>query len=99
MLSLRRPSFRLGWLAAYPMETRICTCEVVALIARQICLWSLNACRIIYQMDEPGPVRCCALSAEISVARALIRAAERRQSIAWRVNARRVRGRPRAASP
>ena len=42
---------------------------------------------------------CCALFAEIGVARALIRAAERRQSIAWRVNARRVRRRPRAASP
>jgi uncharacterized protein (UPF0548 family) len=49
--------FRLGWVEAYPPETQLRTGEVVALIARPFGLWSLNACRIVYVMDEPGPVR------------------------------------------
>jgi len=49
--------FRLGWVDVYSPETRICAGEVVAVIARSIGIWSLNACRIIYVIDEPGPVR------------------------------------------
>ena len=49
--------FRLGWVEAYPPETPIAVGEVVAVIARAIGLWSLNACRIIYVVDEPAPIR------------------------------------------
>jgi uncharacterized protein (UPF0548 family) len=49
--------FRLGWVEACPLETPIGVGEVVAVIARAIGLWSLNACRIIYVVDEPAPIR------------------------------------------
>ena len=37
-------------------ETPIQTGEVVAVIARNLGLWWLNACRIVYVLDEPGSV-------------------------------------------
>jgi uncharacterized protein (UPF0548 family) len=49
--------FRLGWVSASPPETPIHAGEVVAVIAHQIGLWWLNACRIVYVVDEPGPIR------------------------------------------
>jgi uncharacterized protein (UPF0548 family) len=49
--------FRLGWVEAWPPETPIQPGEVVAVVARDIGLWWLNACRIIYVVDEPGPNR------------------------------------------
>jgi uncharacterized protein (UPF0548 family) len=49
--------FRLGWIEAYPSETPIRAGEVVALIARAKGLWFLNACRIIYVIDDTGPIR------------------------------------------
>ena len=52
----RWEQFRLGWMEAWPPETPIRTGEVVAVVARQFGLWWLNACRIVYVVDEPGPV-------------------------------------------
>ncbi len=49
--------FRLGWVEAWPPETPIQTGEVVAVIARLFGLWWLNACRIVYVVDEKGPVK------------------------------------------
>jgi uncharacterized protein (UPF0548 family) len=49
--------FRLGWVEAYPPKTPIRAGEVVAVIARAAGLWSVNACRIIYIIDEPAPIR------------------------------------------
>ncbi len=49
--------FRLGWIEAYPSETAIRAGVVVAVIARAQGLWWLNACRIIYVIDESGPIR------------------------------------------
>jgi uncharacterized protein (UPF0548 family) len=49
--------FRLGWVEAWPPETPIQTGQVVALIARLCGLWWVNACRIVYVLDEQGPVR------------------------------------------
>ena len=49
--------FRLGWVEAYPPDTPIVVGEIVAVIARAIGLWSLNACRIIYVVDESVPIR------------------------------------------
>jgi uncharacterized protein (UPF0548 family) len=48
--------FRLGWVEAFPSETTIEPGRVVAVIARKFGIWALNACRIVYVIDEPGPV-------------------------------------------
>ena len=48
--------FDLGWMEAWPPETPIQTGEVVAIVARAIGLWSLNACKIVYVVDESGPI-------------------------------------------
>jgi uncharacterized protein (UPF0548 family) len=49
--------FRLGWVEAWPPETPIQAGQVVAVIARLFGLWCLNACRIVYVVDEEGPVK------------------------------------------
>jgi uncharacterized protein (UPF0548 family) len=55
--ALRRwEQFRLGWVEAWPPETPIQTGEVVVIVARRVGLWWLNACRIVYVVDESGPV-------------------------------------------
>ncbi len=53
----RWDQFRLGWLEARPPETPIRTGAVVAVLARAIGLWWLNACRIVSVVDQTGPVR------------------------------------------
>lgn len=49
--------FRLGWLEAGPDDTPIQEGQVVAILARSLGLWWLNACRIVAVVDEDGPVR------------------------------------------
>jgi uncharacterized protein (UPF0548 family) len=49
--------FRLGWLELVPADTPIREGEVVAVLARSVGLWWLNACRIVAMIDEDGPVR------------------------------------------
>ena len=53
----RWDQFRLGWVEAWPTETPIQAGEVIAVIAHEIGLWWLNACRIVYVVDEPGPLQ------------------------------------------
>ncbi len=53
----RWQQFRLGWLEASPEDTPIKEGQVVAILARSIGLWWLNACRIVVVVDEDGPVR------------------------------------------
>ncbi len=56
--ALRRwEHFRLGWVEACPPETPIQAGQVVAVNARLFGLWWLNACRIVYVVDEEGPVK------------------------------------------
>jgi uncharacterized protein (UPF0548 family) len=56
--ALRRwEHFRLGWVETWPPETPIQAGQVVAVIARLFGLWWLNACRIVYVVDEQGPVQ------------------------------------------
>ena len=50
----RWEQFRLGWMEAWSPETTIKTGDVVAVVARNLGLWWLNACRIVYVVDEPG---------------------------------------------
>jgi uncharacterized protein (UPF0548 family) len=52
----RWDQFRLNWLEACPSETPIRTGEVVAILARSAGLSWLVACRIIYVVDEIGPI-------------------------------------------
>jgi Domain of unknown function (DUF1990) len=52
----RWEQFRLGWVEAWPPETPIQPGEVVAIVARRVGVWWLSACRIVYVVDEPGPV-------------------------------------------
>lgn len=55
--ALRRwEQFRLGWVEAWSPETPIQPGEVVAVMGRAVGLWWLNACRIIYVVDESGPI-------------------------------------------
>lgn len=49
--------FRLGWVEASPASTPIKAGEVVAILARIAGLWWLNACRIVYVIDEAGPTQ------------------------------------------
>jgi uncharacterized protein (UPF0548 family) len=53
----RWEQFRLGWVEAWPPDTPIQAGRVVAVIARLFGLWWLNACRIVYAVDEEGPVQ------------------------------------------
>lgn len=48
--------FQVGWVEACLFDTPIQTGEVVAVAAHVMGLWWLNAARIIYVIDEDGPV-------------------------------------------
>jgi uncharacterized protein (UPF0548 family) len=53
----RWQQFRLGWLEAWSPETPIQQGEVVAVIARSVGVWWLNACRIVYVIEDDGPLQ------------------------------------------
>lgn len=53
----RWEQFRLGWVEAWSPDTPIESGEAVAVMGRAIGLWWLNACRIVYIVDESGPIR------------------------------------------
>lgn len=52
----RWEQFRLGWVEAWPPETPIRAGEGVAIVARGAGFWWLSACRVVYVVDEAGPV-------------------------------------------
>lgn len=55
--ALRRwEHFKLGWVEASPTETLIQKGEVVAVMGHVLGLWWLNACRIVYVVDDVGPI-------------------------------------------
>jgi uncharacterized protein (UPF0548 family) len=49
--------FQLGWVEAVPRESLIRAGAVVAVVARVFGVWWLNACRIVYEVNEDGPIR------------------------------------------
>jgi uncharacterized protein (UPF0548 family) len=49
--------FQIGWVDAFPHTTPIRVGESVAVIAKTFGIWSMNACRIVYVIDEDGPER------------------------------------------
>jgi uncharacterized protein (UPF0548 family) len=52
----RWDQFRLGWMEAWPPEAPIRASTVVGIVARCLGLWWVSACRIVYVVDEEGPV-------------------------------------------
>ena len=52
----RWEQFNLGWVEAWPPDTPIQTGEVVAVMGRAVGVWWLNACRVVYVVDEAGPI-------------------------------------------
>jgi uncharacterized protein (UPF0548 family) len=55
--ALRRwEQFNLGWVEAWSPDTPIQPGEAVAVMGRAISVWWLNACRIVYVVDETGPL-------------------------------------------
>lgn len=56
--ALRRwEMFRLGWVEAHGTEAPLAPGLGVAVLAHLYGTWWLNACRVVYVMDEQGPVR------------------------------------------
>lgn len=49
--------FRLGWLEAWSPDTPIQQGAIVAVVARSMGLWWLNACRIVYVIDNDQPLQ------------------------------------------
>jgi len=45
--------FDLGWVELFPANAPIVTGQTVAVRVHHYRFWSLNACRIVYTMDEP----------------------------------------------
>src|ERR1700733_4938230 len=52
----RWEQFRLGWVEAWSPDTPIRSGEVVAVMGGAFGLWCLNSCRIVYVVDESGPI-------------------------------------------
>ncbi|MFM2096872.1 MAG: hypothetical protein RIS70_3996 [Planctomycetota bacterium] len=48
--------FDLGWLEVWPADEQFESEKLVAIVARAIGCWWLNACRIVYTINESGPV-------------------------------------------
>lgn len=52
----RWEQFRLGWVEAWSPETPLEPGQVVAVMGWAVGFWWLNACRIIYTVNEAGPI-------------------------------------------
>ena len=49
--------FDLGWVRIVPERTPVEVGVVVAIVTRHFGFWSLNACRVVYIIDEEEPVK------------------------------------------
>jgi uncharacterized protein (UPF0548 family) len=49
--------FPRPWTETYPPDLPLATGAVVAVLFHLFGIWWLNACRIVYTVDEPAPVR------------------------------------------
>jgi uncharacterized protein (UPF0548 family) len=52
----RWEQFHLGWVEAWPPDTPLQPGAVVAVLGHALGVWWLNSCRIVYIVDESGPV-------------------------------------------
>jgi uncharacterized protein (UPF0548 family) len=48
--------FDLGWVAALPADTPVEVNATVGVLARHFGFWSLNVARVVYLIDETGPI-------------------------------------------
>lgn len=48
--------FQLGWVEAWPTDTPIQSGEVIAVMGHALGMWWRNCCRIVYTVDESGPI-------------------------------------------
>ncbi len=56
--ALRRwDQFRLGWVEAWPADAPLVVGEQVAVMGWSLGIWWTNACRIVYVVDECGPIQ------------------------------------------
>jgi len=51
----RWDQFRIGWAEIQPTDAPIRVGEVVAIVVRRLGVWWLNACRVVYVVDEDSP--------------------------------------------
>jgi uncharacterized protein (UPF0548 family) len=49
--------FALGWMETWPADVPLEPGQNVAILARIMGLWWLNACRVVYRVDDEGPIR------------------------------------------
>jgi uncharacterized protein (UPF0548 family) len=49
--------FQLGWVEAWPTSTPLAAGEVIVVLARTAGVTWMNACRIVYVVDEVGPTQ------------------------------------------
>lgn len=77
----RWEQFRLSWVAAWPSDTPIQPGRVVAVVAQVLGLWCLNACRIVYVVDDQGPVKKFGFA--YGTLPAHVESGEERFSIGW----------------
>lgn len=49
--------FDIGWVEVFRADAAIVAGSTVAVLARIFGLWFFNACRVVYTVDENGPVR------------------------------------------
>lgn len=54
---LRWEQFRLGWVEALPGDTPLEAGATVAVLARSLGLWWLNAARVVYAVNDDAPIR------------------------------------------
>jgi len=80
--------FKLGWVAAWSPDTPIKPGEVVAVMGRAIGIWWLNACRIIYVVDESGPI--CKFGFAYGTLPGHVESGEERFLIEWNLHDNRV---------
>jgi uncharacterized protein (UPF0548 family) len=52
----RWQQFRLGWVDMWPQDTPLEAGRVVAVMGWAVGFWWLNSCRIVYTVDESGPI-------------------------------------------
>jgi uncharacterized protein (UPF0548 family) len=53
----RWEQYRLGWVEAWSPQVPAAAGAAVAILARSVGVWWLNACRVVYALDEAGPPR------------------------------------------
>lgn len=49
--------FDLGWVRMVPGDTPLEVGAIVAILTRHFGFWSLNVCRVVYLINEDGPVK------------------------------------------